>query len=102
MLTLRYKTNTSVSVEVEVLTPSAVRDLPVSEIERFEIFNGNRKLPVAEFFDVSGDAADGRIEFLGNLAGVHWIGAKMSDGEIYVRGDAGRHVGSEMTGGTIH
>jgi formylmethanofuran dehydrogenase subunit C len=26
----------------------------------------------------------------------------MSEGEIHVRGDAGRHVGSEMTGGMIH
>ena len=81
MLTLRYNANTSVPVEVEGLTPSAVRGLPVSEIERFQIFNGNRKLALAEFFDVSGDPADGRIEFLGNLAGVHWIGAKMSDGK---------------------
>jgi formylmethanofuran dehydrogenase subunit C len=102
MLTLRYKADTSVPVEVEGVTPSAVRGLPVSEIERFEIFNGNRKLPLAEFFDVSGDPADARLEFEGNLSGVHWIGAKMSDGEIHVNGDAGRHVGSEMTGGTIH
>ena len=70
--------------------------------ERFEIFHGNRKLPLAEFFDVSGDPADARFEFEGNLAGVHWIGAQMSDGEIHVRGNAGRHVGSEMTGGVIH
>ena len=65
-------------------------------------FTGNRKLPLAEFFDVSGDPSDGRLEFEGNLAGVHWIGAQMSEGEIHVRGNAGRHVGSEMTGGVIH
>ena len=102
MLSLRYKADTSVPVEVEGLTPSAVRSMSLAEIQRFEMFHGNRKVPLGEFFDVTGDPADGRLEFEGNLAGVHWIGAHMSEGEIYVRGAAGRHVGSEMTGGTIH
>jgi formylmethanofuran dehydrogenase subunit C len=102
MLTLRYKVNTSVPVEVEGITPTAVRGKSLSEIERLAIFHGNQKPTLAEFFDVTGDAADGRMAFEGNLAGVHWIGAQMSDGEIHVHGDAGRHVGSEMTGGVVH
>lgn len=102
MLTLRYKAETPIPVEVEGLTPSAVRALPLADVERLEIFHGNRQVPLAEFFAVSGDPADGRLEFEGNLAGVHWIGAQMSEGEIHIRGDAGRHVGSEMTGGVIH
>jgi formylmethanofuran dehydrogenase subunit C len=102
MLTLRYNAQTPIPVEVEGLTPSALRAMPVAEIERFEIFHGNRKGPLAELFTVSGDPSDGRIEFEGNLAGVHWIGAHMSEGEIHIHGDAGRHVGSEMSGGTIH
>lgn len=102
MLALRYRADTSIPVEVEGLTPSAVRGLALPEIERFEIFHGNRKIPLAALFDVSGDPTDGRLEFEGNLAGVHWIGAHMSDGEIHVCGDAGRHVGSEMSGGMIH
>ena len=102
MLAFRYNGNTSVPVEVEGLTPSAAGRMTLAEIERFEIFHGNRKIPLAEFFEVRGDPQDGRFEFEGNLSGVHWIGAKMSDGEIHVHGDAGRHVGSEMTGGVIH
>jgi formylmethanofuran dehydrogenase subunit C len=102
MLVLRYTADTSIPVEIEGLTPSAVRDKSIAEIERFEIFHGNRKVPLADFFDVSGDPSDARFEFEGNLAGVHWIGAQMSEGEIHIRGAAGRHVGSEMTGGVIH
>jgi len=102
MLTLRYKADTSIPVEVERLTPSAVRAASLDEIQRVEVFHGNRKLPLAELFDVSGDPSDARLEFEGDLAGVHWIGARMSEGEIHVRGNAGRHVGSEMTGGAIH
>jgi formylmethanofuran dehydrogenase subunit C len=102
MLALRYNVDTSIPVEVEGLTPSAVRTMSLPEIERFEIYHGNRKRPLAEFFDVAGDPSDGRIEMEGDLHGVHWIGARMSDGEIHVHGDAGRHVGSGMTGGAIH
>jgi formylmethanofuran dehydrogenase subunit C len=102
MLRLRYKADTSIPVEVEGLTPSAVRGASLDEVQRFEVFHGNRKVPLAEFFDVSGDPSDALFEFEGDLAGVHWIGAQMSEGEIRVRGNAGRHVGSEMTGGAIH
>lgn len=102
MLKLHYKAETPIPVEVEGLTPSAVRTMPLADIERVEIFHGNRKVPLAEFFDVSGDPSDSGLEFEGNLAGVHWIGAQMSEGEIHIRGNAGRHVGSEMTGGVIH
>jgi formylmethanofuran dehydrogenase subunit C len=102
MLVFRYKADTSIPVEVEGLTPTAIRDQSLAQVQRFEIFHGNRRVPLGEFFDVSGNAADGRLEFEGNLGGVHWIGAHMAEGEIHVSGDAGRHVGSEMTGGVIH
>src|SRR5262245_28452402 len=102
MLTLRYKSPTSIPVEIEGLTPSAVRAMPLADIEKVEIFHGNRKVPLAEFFAVSGDPSDARLEFDGELSGVHWIGAQMSEGEIHIRGNAGRHVGSEMSGGVIH
>lgn len=101
-LLLKYRVQTNIPLEVEGLTPTAVGELSLAEIEKFPIFHGNQRLPLAEFFAVSGDASDGRIEFEGDLAGVHWIGAKMSEGEIRVAGPAGRHVGSEMSGGEIH
>ncbi|MCH8045945.1 MAG: formylmethanofuran dehydrogenase subunit C [Planctomycetes bacterium] len=101
-LTLTYQGQTSVPVEIEGLTPEAVRDKSVAEIEQFEIYHGNRKLPLAEFFSVSGDASDEQIVFEGDLSGVHWIGAHMTTGGVRVEGNAGRHVGSEMRGGEIH
>ena len=101
-LKLIYKAQTSVPVEVEGLVPHAVRDISPAAIERFEIFHGNEKRPLADFFTISGSAADGRLEFEGDLSGVHWIGAHMTDGEIRVEGDVGRHLGSEMTGGQLH
>jgi formylmethanofuran dehydrogenase subunit C len=98
---LIYRTETSVPVEIEGLTPDWACDKSLAEIEHFEIFHGNRKLPLAEMFAVSGDPGDKRFDFEGNLSGVHWIGAQMRSGQIYVHGPAGRHVGSELRGGEI-
>lgn len=100
-LKLIYHGETPVPVEVEGLTPDWACDKSVAEIERFEIFHGNRKIPLAEMFRVTGNASDKRFEFEGNLSGVHWIGAQMESGQIHIQGSAGRHVGSEMRGGEI-
>lgn len=101
-LRLGYKAKTSIPVELEGLVPNWTRDKSLAEIEQFQVFHGNEKLPLADFFSVIGDAGDGRIEMEGELAGVHWIGAGMTEGAIQVYGNAGRHVGSEMRGGEIH
>ena len=98
---LTYRAQTAVPVEIEGLTPDWAFNKSLAEIERFEIFHGNRKLPLAEMFSLSGDPADKRFDFEGNLSGVHWIGAHMRSGQIYVHGPAGRHVGSELRGGEI-
>jgi formylmethanofuran dehydrogenase subunit C len=100
-LTLSYRAATSVPVEIEGVTPDRLRDKSLAEIERLEAFDGNRKLPLAELFAVSGDPSDARIDFEGDLKGVHYIGYGMSEGEVHVHGNAGRHVGGLMTGGRI-
>ena len=100
-LTLVYTAQTTLPVEVEGLTPTQVRDKSLDEIRRLTVFHGNQKLPLADLFTLSGDAADGCLRFEGDLSGVHWIGAGMSEGSIHVAGPAGRHLGSEMTGGEI-
>lgn len=103
-MTLRFKlrAKTNVPLEVEGITPDTTRGKSLAEIEKLEVFEGNVKTHVGEFFTVSGDAGDESHEWEGDLAGVHWIGAKMQIGRIVVEGSAGRHVGSEMRGGEIH
>jgi formylmethanofuran dehydrogenase subunit C len=101
-ITLTYRGETSLPVEVEGLTPDWAWDKPLAEIERFEIYHGNQKAPLGEMFAVAGDAGDKRFDFEGNLEGVHWIGANMRSGQIHIHGSAGRHLGSELRGGEIH
>jgi formylmethanofuran dehydrogenase subunit C len=101
-LRLELRARSAVPLEVEGITPDAVRDKSLAQIEKHEIFQGNVKLPLAEFFTVTGDPADEVHDWEGDLAGVHWIGAKMASGRVIIHGNVGRHVGSEMTGGEIH
>jgi formylmethanofuran dehydrogenase subunit C len=101
-ITLTYRGETTLPVEIEGLTPDWAWDKTLVEIERFEIFHGNQKLPLAEMFGVAGDAGDKQFNFEGDLSGVHWIGAQMRSGKIHIYGPAGRHVGSELRGGEIY
>ena len=100
-LTIELSASAAVPLELEGITPCRVRELDVAAIERLEIFEGNQSACLSDFFKVSGDAGDGHLRFLGDLAGVHWIGTKMSNGQITIEGNVGRHVGSEMSGGRI-
>ena len=93
---------TGVPLEVDGIVPNVLGGLSLKEIERLEVQHGNERLPLAEAFLATGNASDGRLEFSGDLAGVHRIGAGMTAGRIDVAGTAGRHVGSQMTGGEIH
>jgi formylmethanofuran dehydrogenase subunit C len=103
-MSLRFtlKTKSQAPLEVAGITPDAVRDKSLAEIQRSEILHGNQRLPLADFFVVRGDASDERHEWEGDLTGVHWLGAKMASGRIDVLGSIGRHLGSEMRGGEIH
>ncbi len=98
---LKYRQAQRVPVEVEGITPAGLAGKSIAQVEKLPIMVGNREVPLAELFDVSGDDSNDRIDLFGDLSGVHWIGAKMQGGLIHVHGDAGRHVGSEMNGGRI-
>jgi formylmethanofuran dehydrogenase subunit C len=91
-----------IPLEVEGITPDVTRGKSLAEVEKLAIFEGNVKTALADFFTVSGEASDEIHEWEGDLAGVHWIGAKMTAGKIIVSGHAGRHLGSAMRGGEIH
>ena len=102
MLHFQLKAKSAVPLEVEGITPDVTRELSLPEIEKLVMFQGNVKLPLAEFFAISGTGGDERHVWEGELASVHWLGTKMKAGRIDVRGSIGRHLGSEMTGGEIH
>lgn len=101
-LRLRYRGGATVPLEVEGVTPDRVTGLTLAQIEQLAVYEGNRDARLADFFDVSGSADDLTMHWEGELRGVHWVGAKMTQGVMHVEGTVGRHVGSEMRGGEIH
>lgn len=102
-MALRLKTRSMASapLEVEGVVPDRVAGMSVAEIGELLVHHGNRKGQLSDFFEVEGDASDGVMHWVGDLRGVHWLGAGMRSGEIVVEGSVGRHLGSEMEGGTI-
>ena len=62
-LRLSQKSTSSVPLEVEGILPETVRDKSLDEIRSSEIFQGNTKVALGEFFDVSGDPTDESIDW---------------------------------------
>lgn len=96
------KQDSSIPLEVDGVRLETVRRQSVDEIRATPIQRGNEQLPLGDFFDVSGSAADdNELIWVGDCSRVKLIGAHLSSGRIRVEGNAGMHLGAEMTGGEI-
>lgn len=100
-LTISLRHPSSIPLEVDSIRLETVRQQSPADVQRTPIQRGNRQVPLGEFFDVSGSAADGTIIWQGDCSRVKLIGAKLTAGTIRVEGNAGMHLGAEMTGGEI-
>ena len=118
-LTLTLREAPAAPLRAEALCPDRLAGLSRAEIERLELWHGNRRATLGELFAVSGAGAQdvrvvgdlgrvaclgagmtgGRLTVAGN-AGPH-AGAGMGDGELIVEGDAGDWAGAEMRGGRL-
>jgi formylmethanofuran dehydrogenase subunit C len=99
-LTLTLREAPAAPVRAEALRPDRLAGMSADEIERLELWHGNRRATVRDLFAVSGGGSDDlRVE--GDLARVAGLGAGMSGGRLTVVGDAGPHVGAGMQGGEI-
>jgi len=101
-LVLSLRNPTAIPLEVDGVRLETVRAQSLDVIRATPIQYGNKQLPLAEFFDVSGSAADdNEMIWEGECAKVKLIGANLQQGKILVRGNAGMHLGAEMRGGEI-
>lgn len=91
-----------IPIGLDGITPDGVGAMSPAEVARLEVPRGNGRVALGDVFRISGNAADGRLEFEGDLGDIHEIGRGMTGGEIVVRGNAGRHAGAGMTGGALH
>lgn len=104
-LRLLPKTKPTIPVEAEVLTPNKLAGKSLNEIINMPVWEGNRKRKLSDFFEIEGEVAekpeDLRIVINGDASRVKYIGAKMTAGEIVVKGNVDMHTGDEMAGGRI-
>jgi formylmethanofuran dehydrogenase subunit C len=100
MLTLTLKEPTAVPLEAECLSPDVVAPLSHAEVRALPVMRGKRTLRLDDVFEVEGDGSD-EIELRGDLGRVKWVGRAMTRGRIRIHGNAGMHLGSYMTGGSI-
>ena len=91
----------SIPLEVDSVRLEDARELSADAVARTLIQRGNRQVELGEFFHVSGSASDNTMVWEGDCSRVKLIGTGLSDGSIRVTGNAGMHLGAEMTGGEI-
>jgi len=99
MLIIKPKTEFAVTVEAEITPDLATRE--VEEVKKFKVYYGNRQVELGELFDVRKEGDDKKIVLEGDFGRVKWIGCRMSDGEIIVKGNVGANCGAYMAGGRI-
>jgi formylmethanofuran dehydrogenase subunit C len=98
---LRLKQPTSIPLEVDAVRLETVRGQSTDNVRQTAIQYGNAQVPLADFFDVSGNAADSTLVWEGDCSKVKLIGAQLTEGTIRVEGNAGMHLGAGMRGGQI-
>jgi formylmethanofuran dehydrogenase subunit C len=106
---LTPKGEIGIMIEAESISPDTFAGKSETEIGDLIVWQGPRKVPLAEFFDLeawdeeTAGEGDGAVEILidGDVSRVKRIGQRMTKGKIELPGSAGMHLGSEMAGGEI-
>lgn len=100
-LILKSRIADPLPVSLAGITPAALAGKSLGDIERTPIWQGNRQVPLAELFDVSGDASVCDWRFEGDLSSVDDLALGMDAGEVHIAGPVGNHAGQGMRGGRL-
>lgn len=99
---LKPKIVTRIPIEAECISPDSFSGKSVEDVEKLEVFIGNKRKRLGDIFEISrGAEDDDEIVIEGDVNHVKHIGAAMSFGRISIRGNVGMHLGREMRGGEI-
>lgn len=91
----------------ECINPDIFSGKTQEEIERLEVWEGNKQRKLRDLFKIEENKTadepekEAIITIQGNMSEVRRISAGMKSGEIIVHGDVGMHLGEEMSGGKI-
>jgi len=99
---LKPKIVTKVPIEAECISPDSFSGKSIGEVEKLEVSVGNKRKRLEEVFEVRrGSEGEGEIIIEGDIDNMKHIGARMSFGEVAIKGNVGMHLGREMKGGKI-
>jgi formylmethanofuran dehydrogenase subunit C len=101
-IVLRPKYQPSVGLQVDVIRPESFAGKDLQEIGSMQVFCGNQKSRLDEFFEIYGSMnEEGRIVIDGDVSRTKMIGRGMKSGEIWIKGSVDMYVGAGMKGGRI-
>jgi formylmethanofuran dehydrogenase subunit C len=96
----RLRQAPALRVDLRGVTPSALADCSVSQVEQLRVVHGNATLALAELFAIA-PGEEGALRFEGNLERFDRIGWQMDGGRIHVEGHAGHYAGGCMRAGEL-
>lgn len=92
-------------VYAECISPDTFSEKSLEEISALTLWMGNKQRTLGELFNIKreddNDTESITIRIFGDLSKVRRIGAKMTDGKIFIEDDVGMHLGEMMKGGEI-
>ena len=92
-------------VEAECINPDVFQNKTIEEIEKLEIWEGNKQRNLGELFKIhevnTNPEQDITITIKGDIGKVRRIASQMKSGEIVIHGDVGMHLGEKMKGGRV-
>lgn len=99
-LTLTLKAAPPQRLDLSALTPSALADKSSSEIAHIAIGTSRDPVTIGDVFAISGSAGE-RLTIAGATAHCDFVGARLSNGTIFVDGDVGAYAAANMKGGRL-
>jgi formylmethanofuran dehydrogenase subunit C len=99
-LTFTLRETPPCRLDAGALIPSRLSGISVADIARLTLSAGQHPVCVGDVFDVAG-APGARVQFMGDLARVDFIGAGLDGGSITVDGAAGAYCGAGAREGEI-
>lgn len=100
---LRLVREPALRVDMRGVTPAALASQDAPGVARHEVWHGNERLPLGEFFAVERrkTGAGAALRFVGDLARFDSLGAQLDGGRIDIEGRAGDYLGAGMSAGVI-
>lgn len=99
-LTFTLKKALPTSIDFSEITPDKLKDKALEHIRDQLLSNGKEKIKISDVFEVDGDDVE-NIVIQGDCVSARHVGSEMSFGTLTIQGNVGDYAGMRMQGGTL-